>query len=154
MRFSVVIVGVLAAVFATAGALKVFHPLETVQVAAFLLPGFRPDSNVLMLVPGLVGGFEIAVAILLLATPYRSATLVVAMATLAVFTAVLGVLAQSPGAPSCGCFGPGRGLGTGNEAAGGILRNLGLICLAGWVRGHERHVAPRTPPEASTPERA
>lgn len=128
-----VIIGALAAVFAYAGVAKMLDPFPIGRVITFLVPSARDWPGVTAWTPGVLAGAEVALAAMVLLDPRLRRVALAGMAALLVlFMPVLGVLACSPGAPSCGCFG-GPGLFEARaEAAAGIARNIGLLCLIAW----------------------
>ena len=125
---------VLGTVFLVAGGLKVIDPQSSVTaVRAYRL---LPDSAATIVAWGLPFA-EIALGILLLA---GVATRVVAAASavlLIVFIAAVASAAARGLSIDCGCFGGGGDIAPGQTAYGmEILRDVGLLLLAGWLVCH------------------
>ncbi len=137
MLVRTVILMVIAAAFALAGVLKAVTPQHASGVLLYLFPPLSSTPAVADAAVATLAGLEVSVAILVVVGPHRLLGLWMATVMLALFTVVLGILAASSGAPSCGCFGVPKAEPR-SEAAAGILRNLGLISFAGWSIIKER----------------
>jgi len=122
---------VLAGVFLTAGGLKVVDPSSSVAaVRAYqLLPAAleRPVGWGLPFV-------EIVLGLLLVVGAFTRGLAVVAALLLAVFVAGVSSAAARGLSIDCGCFGGGGAVAAGQTRyAGEVLRDVGLLLLAGWL---------------------
>jgi len=140
---------VLAAVFLTAGGLKVVDPSSSVAaVRAYqLLPAGleRPVGWGLPFV-------EIVLGLLLVVGAFTRVLAVVAAVLLAAF--VVGVVSAAARGLTidCGCFGSGGTVAAGQTRyTGEVLRDVGLLLLAGWLVWQPRS---RLALEPLAPERA
>jgi prepilin-type N-terminal cleavage/methylation domain-containing protein len=138
---------VVAGVFVAAGLLKAWSPDGMARVVAFLLPvGLRSYPSA-VLVGTAVAMFEVGLGLAIALAPRRRGVLVTAIVTLLAFSAVLGVLATSAGAPGCGCLGFLSTADARLDAIAGIGRNVALIWMTAWLLGawHAPTGAPRVP---------
>ncbi|HYE02561.1 MAG TPA: MauE/DoxX family redox-associated membrane protein [Phycisphaerales bacterium] len=126
----------LGGVFLWAGVHKCLEPLAFSRVVLYLMPdGLRSAPHALGLGIGLAM-LELALGMGILLWPRKKCVLAAALILFGGFGLVLGYLAASAGAPSCGCLSLVM-LGHGpTDAALGLLRNAGLAwiacCLLRW----------------------
>ncbi len=121
----------LGGVFLVAGALKVADPQTAVQaVRAYrLLP-----TSVTPLVGWGLPFLEIALGLLLLVGALTRVAAVVAGVLLILFIVGVGSAAARGLSIDCGCFGGGGAVAPGNtKYASEIIRDIGLLVLAGWL---------------------
>jgi len=143
-------IGLVGVVFAVAGIAKMVYPLQLVRVFVFLVPSIREYPDVVLALPGVLAGAEVGLASALLIERRRTWPLVGAGVALVGFTVVLAILSLSQGAPSCGCFGLPRGW-AGGEGKAGLARNIGLLCLVGWLLGAKQPSRGSVQPGAGKP---
>lgn len=129
---------VLAAVFATAGILKILDPLSFAASIARL--GFLPNP--------MVGGtaivlpwVELVAAGALFVPSYRPAAIRLLLGLLAAFTTLLGLGLWIGNPDACGCFG---GVAVLNRADLGLVRNLVLLILVAILL-RRKPIAPTEP---------
>ena len=131
---------VLAAVFATAGILKILDPMAFAASIARLR--LLPDPMVgatAILLPWV----ELVAAGALFVPSYRPAAIRLLLGLLAAFTTLLGLGLWMGSPDSCGCFG---GLGLLNRADLGLVRNLALLGLAAFLlRRESKSTSPAGP---------
>ena len=121
----------LAGVFVVAGGLKLADPQVAVQaVHAYRLLPAALEAPVGWGVPA----FEIALGLLLAVGLFTRVSAVAAAVLLTVFIAGVASAAARGLSIDCGCFGGGGTVAPGEtKYASEILRDVGLLVLAGWL---------------------
>jgi uncharacterized membrane protein YphA (DoxX/SURF4 family) len=123
----------LAGVFVVAGGLKLADPQVAVQaVRAYRLLPSALEAPVGWGLPA----FEIALGLLLAVGLFTRVSAVAAAVLLTVFIAGVASAAARGLSIDCGCFGGGGTVAPGEtKYASELLRDVGLLVLAGWLVG-------------------
>ena len=135
----------LAAVFLAAGALKVVDPQSSVQaVSAYALLPAGLETVVGWGLPFV----EMALGLLLAAGLVTRVTALASAALLLVFLAGVASAAARGLSIDCGCFGGGGAIAPGQTRyPAEMLRDLGLLALAGWLTWRPRSLFSLDPVE-------
>lgn len=127
-----ILAGGVGLVFLAAAVAKVVHAPQFLAVVLFMLPGVVREAWVAQVGVGAVVAVEAAVSGLLLAGLRTRAVLGGTMALVGLLSLALVVLVSGRDAPACGCFGA-LIEGERGGAAFGIVRNIGLMGVLGWL---------------------
>jgi prepilin-type N-terminal cleavage/methylation domain-containing protein len=124
----------LGTVFLAAAAGKVMDPVRFGQVVGFVATGSPGRDSVSWSLALGVIGWEAFLGVLLIGNGAGVRALLATLATLIVFSAVLGTLAMREGAPGCGCLSLLRfGGDAADDARMGLGRNAGMAWIVGWL---------------------
>lgn len=118
-------------------------------VVGYLLPFGWGGTRTNTIVAASLIAWEMFLAVSLLAGKRDRLTLVGTFITLAVFTGALAILAKDAAAPKCGCLGLAQMISNeGSRADVGIVRNVALLWIVGWLfvatRGTPLKAEPKT----------
>lgn len=131
-----VVLSVISGAFIWAGLAKAARPDRFAEVLYFLMPEAVRSPKLAVGLGALIASAEIALASALLFCSPKVWAVRTAIIALCAFSAVLLILAASPNAPGCGCFGVPNAQSSLAASFTALIRNAamigGLVWLVRW----------------------